>query len=116
MGRHSDGENHSPSLDAIMWGMKLLKLSAWDVAYARGGGATPRRRGFREHVADDGHADEHQRDHRQPAAQAALAVGAGSVLVGTAGRHRTADSLSRGFFSRGGLRRVGAADGRWQDL
>src|SRR5271167_2639717 len=31
-------------------------------------------------VADDGHADEHHRDHRQPAAQAALAGGAGPVM------------------------------------
>ena len=65
----------------------------------RRGGAPPRRRGFREHVADDGHADEHHRDHRQPAAQAALAGGAGSVLVGTAGRHGAADSLPRGLLS-----------------
>ena len=62
------------------------------------------------------------RDHRQPAAQAALARGAGSVLVGTAGRHGAADSLPRGLLSstrrrrRAGLRRVGAADGRRQDL
>src|SRR3954469_9222191 len=34
-----------------------------------------------------------------PAAQAALAGGAGSVLVGTAGRHGAADSLPRGFLS-----------------
>ncbi|MGA8799515.1 MAG: SDR family NAD(P)-dependent oxidoreductase, partial [Pseudolabrys sp.] len=65
---------------------------------------------FREHVADDGHADEHQRDHQQPTAQAALAVRVGAVLVGTAGRHGAADSLPRGFLSsnrrpqRAGLR------------
>jgi hypothetical protein len=67
-------------------------------------------------------ADEHQRDHRQPAAQAALAGGAGSVLVETAGRHGAADSLPRRLLSstrrprRAGLRRVGAAPLRRQDL
>ena len=64
----------------------------------RCGGAPPRRRGFREHVADDGHADEHHGDHRQPAAQAALARGAGSVLVGTAGRHGGPTVFLEGFF------------------
>src|SRR5262249_57074699 len=88
----------------------------------RRGGAPPRRRGFREHVADDSYADEHPRDHLQPAAQAALAGGADSVLVGTAGRHGAADSLPRGLLSstrrpwRAGLRRVGAAPGRRQDI
>jgi YD repeat-containing protein len=36
----------------------------------RRGGAPSRRRGLREHVADDDDADEHHRDHRKPAAQA----------------------------------------------
>ena len=53
------------------------------------------------------YADEHHRDHRQPAAQAALAGGAGPVMVGTAGRHDAADGLPRGLLSS--TRRPGRA-------
>ena len=106
----------------IYFGMSVSRGLPGSHDQHRRSGAPSRRRGFREHVADDGHADEHQRDHQQPTAQAALAVRVGAVLVGTAGRHGAADSLPRGFLSsnrrpqRAGLRRVGAADGRRQDL
>ena len=43
-----------------------------------GGGEASRREGFHQYVADDGLTDEHYRNHREPAAQAALARRAGA--------------------------------------
>ncbi len=106
----------------IYFGMSVSAALSGSHGQHRRGGAPPRRRGLREHVADDGHADEHHRDHRQPAAQAALAGGAGTLMVGAAGRHGAADGLPRRLLSafrrcgRAGSRRAGAADGRRQDL
>jgi uncharacterized protein YbjT (DUF2867 family) len=72
--------------------VSLGGLSGGHGQYRRGG-APSRRRGFREHVSDDGDADEHHRDHRKPGAQAALAGGAGTLMVGSAGRQGAADGL-----------------------
>ena len=58
----------------------------------------------------------------KPAAQAALAGGAGTLMVGSAGRHGAADSLPGKLLpasrrcERARRRRAGAADGRRQDL
>ena len=60
-----------------------------------GGGEASRREGVHQYVADDGRADEHHRNHREPAAQAALARRAGAELVRPAGRARAADRVSR---------------------
>ena len=48
-----------------------------------------------QYVADDARPDEHYRNHREPAAQAALARRAGAELVWSAGRARAADGASR---------------------
>jgi hypothetical protein len=53
------------------------------------------REGVHQYVADDALTDEHYRNHREPAAQAALARRAGAELVRSAGRARAADSVSR---------------------
>src|SRR2546421_2292592 len=63
-----------------------------------GGGQTSRREGVHQYVADDGLSNEHYRNHREPAAQAAVAFRAGAELVRSAGRARAADSVSRRFF------------------
>jgi uncharacterized protein YbjT (DUF2867 family) len=58
----------------------------------------------------------------KPAAQAALAGGAGTLMVGSAGRHGTADGFPGRLLpasrrcQRARRRRAGAADGRRQDL
>ena len=60
-----------------------------------GGGEASRREGIHQYVADDALTDEHYRNHREPAAQAALAGRAGAELVWSAGRARAAHSVSR---------------------
>ena len=49
----------------IYFGMSVGGLPGSHDQHRRGG-APPRRRGFREHVAGDGHADEHQSNSRPP--------------------------------------------------
>src|SRR5947209_8283692 len=59
------------------------------------GGEASRRESVHQYVADDALPDEHYRNHREPAAEAALARRAGAELVRSAGRARAADSAPR---------------------
>jgi hypothetical protein len=52
----------------------------------------------RKHVADDGRTDEHYRNHRESAAQVAMARRAGAELVRSAGRACAANSAIRRLF------------------
>ena len=63
-----------------------------------GGGEALRREGVHQHVADDARADAHDRNHREPAAQAALARRAGAELVRSPVVHGRPTVLLEGFF------------------
>ena len=72
--------------ETMYFGMSVSDdLSGRDGQCGRGGKAS-RREGVHQYVADDARADEHYRNHPEPAAQAALARRAGAKLVRPARR------------------------------